>query len=56
MDTFKTIEKAVVFSDAQYGNMPEQKITFVPLYFISAAVKNVREYRLSELSLLVIQN
>jgi hypothetical protein len=40
LDTFKNIENAFVFSDTRYGNLPEQKITFMPLYFVSAAVKN----------------
>jgi hypothetical protein len=42
LDTFKNIENAFVFSDARYGHLPEQKITFVPLYFASAAVKNTK--------------
>lgn len=43
LETFKNIETAFVFSDARYGDLPEQKITFLPLYFASAAVKNVTD-------------
>jgi uncharacterized protein len=40
LETFQNIESAYVFSDARYGHVPEQKITFLPLYFASATVKN----------------
>jgi len=48
LETFKNIETAVVFSDAQYGNLPEQKITFVPLYFASSALRNSGPYNMAK--------
>ncbi|MBI4647241.1 MAG: ATP-binding protein [Bacteroidia bacterium] len=34
-DTYKNIEKAFVFSEAPYGEIPEQKLMFFPLYYVS---------------------
>lgn len=36
--TYGNIENSFVFSDANFGQIPEQKVTFLPLYFVSSAI------------------
>jgi predicted AAA+ superfamily ATPase len=38
LETYKNVDEAYVFSDSNYGKIPEQKISFIPLYFAAAAV------------------
>jgi predicted AAA+ superfamily ATPase len=38
LDTYKNIEEAYVFSDAGFGKIEEQKIAFIPLYYVAGAV------------------
>lgn len=38
LETYKNVENAYVFSDAIYGQVPSQKLTFLPLYFAASAV------------------
>ena len=38
LKTYSNVENAFVFSDRNYGQIPEQKITFLPLYFVASAV------------------
>jgi predicted AAA+ superfamily ATPase len=38
-NTYPNVRKAFVFSSALYGEIPEQKITFIPLYHVASAVK-----------------
>lgn len=40
MKTFSNVENSFVFSNAIYGEMPEQKLTFLPLYYTASAVTN----------------
>lgn len=35
--TYGNVENSFVFSDANFGQIPEQKITFLPLYFAASA-------------------
>lgn len=37
MNSYPNIKNSYVFSDAQYGAIPEQKLTFIPLYFVASA-------------------
>jgi hypothetical protein len=37
--TYGNIENAFVFSDANFGQIPEQRITFLPLYFAASTFK-----------------
>lgn len=37
LNTYPNIKNAYVFSDAQFGAIPEQKLSFVPLYFVASA-------------------
>lgn len=39
LNTFGNVESAFVFSGAKSGGIPEQKITFLPLYFAASSVK-----------------
>jgi len=39
LKTYSNVENSFVFSDANYGQIPEQKITFLPLYFAASAFK-----------------
>jgi hypothetical protein len=39
LKTYDNIENSFVFSDANYGQIPEQKITFLPLYFAASAFR-----------------
>ena len=39
LNTYPECGKALVFSDQQYSDLPEQKITFMPLYSAYAATK-----------------
>ena len=38
LNSYPNIQKAFVFSDAQLGELPEQKLTFMPLYFASSVL------------------
>lgn len=38
LKTFPNCKKAIVFSDARFGQIPEQKLTFLPLYFAGASI------------------
>jgi uncharacterized protein len=38
-NTYQNIQKAFVFSDSQFGEVPEQKINFIPLYYTASASK-----------------
>jgi uncharacterized protein len=38
LKTYSNVENSFVFSDRNYGQIPEQKITFLPLYFAASAV------------------
>jgi len=40
LKTYSNIEKSFVFSDANFGHLPDHKITFLPLYFAASAVSN----------------
>jgi predicted AAA+ superfamily ATPase len=35
---YGNLENSFVFSDANFGQIPEQKITFLPLYFVTSAI------------------
>lgn len=37
MNTYPNIEKSLVFSDASFGSMEDQKITFLPLYYAGSS-------------------
>ena len=37
LDTYKNVEKAYIFSDAPYGELIQQKLAFLPLYYAYAA-------------------
>jgi len=39
-NSYPNIQKAFVFSDSPFGGIPEQKITFIPLYYVSSASKS----------------
>jgi len=39
LKTFPNCKKAIVFSDAKFGQIPEQKLNFLPLYFVSSGSK-----------------
>jgi predicted AAA+ superfamily ATPase len=39
LNTYPNVKKATVFSGARFGELPEQKILFVPLYFVASSVK-----------------
>lgn len=39
LNTYPNIQKAYVFSDARFGELPEQKILFIPLYFVASSVR-----------------
>lgn len=39
LNSFPNIKKAYVFSNARFGYLPEQKIYFMPLYFVNSACK-----------------
>jgi uncharacterized protein len=38
LNTYPDVEEAYVFSDAPFGKIPGQKITFLPLYFVASSV------------------
>lgn len=38
LNTYPNVKKAYVFSGARFGELPEQKISFVPLYFVASSV------------------
>jgi predicted AAA+ superfamily ATPase len=38
LETYKNVENAYVFSNAAFGQISEQKITFLPLYYTASAV------------------
>lgn len=40
LDTYQNIDEAFVFSDAAYRKSDVQKISFIPLYFANAVLKN----------------
>ena len=40
LETYPNCQKAIVFSDARFGEIPAQKLTFLPLYFAAAVVRN----------------
>lgn len=40
LDTYKNVEESYVFSDAGLGKIPEQKVSFIPLYYVEAAVSS----------------
>ena len=33
LDTYPNIQEACIFSDANYGEIPDQKLKFLPLYY-----------------------
>jgi len=37
LETYPNVAEAYVFSDSNYGKIPEQKISFIPLYFAASA-------------------
>ncbi len=39
LNTYSNVKKGYVFSDAPYGEIPEQKLIFMPLYFVFASCK-----------------
>jgi len=39
LKTYGNVEGAFVFSDANFGQIPEQRITFLPLYFVASAFR-----------------
>jgi predicted AAA+ superfamily ATPase len=39
LETYQHVKEAFVFSDAVYGQLPEKKITFIPMYFAESAIK-----------------
>lgn len=39
LETYQNVKEAFVFSDAVYGQLPEKKITFIPMYFAESAIK-----------------
>lgn len=39
LDTYNNCENAYVFSDAKFNKLPEQKLTFMPLYFAYSSAK-----------------
>jgi len=41
LQTYSNIDKAYIFSDAQFGELPEHKLVFLPLYFAGNIVKNM---------------
>ncbi len=38
-NTYKNVKKGFVFSDAIYGEIPQQKLIFMPLYYAYSAIK-----------------
>lgn len=36
LDRYPVIPQAIIFSDARFGDIPEQKLRFLPLYYISS--------------------
>ncbi len=38
LETYKNVENAFAFSNAVFGQISEQKITFLPLYYATSAV------------------
>jgi predicted AAA+ superfamily ATPase len=40
LDTYKNVEQGYVFSDAEFGKIEEQKISFIPLYYVAGAVSD----------------
>ncbi len=40
LNTYPNVKKAYVFSSARFGELPEQKISFFPLYFVASSVKS----------------
>jgi predicted AAA+ superfamily ATPase len=38
LDTFNNVEQSFVFSDARFGRIADDKISFLPLYFAASAV------------------
>jgi len=36
LNTYPNVKKAYVFSVARFGELPEQKISFIPLYFVAS--------------------
>jgi hypothetical protein len=43
LSSYPECGKALVFSDQQYSDLPEQKITFLPLYSAFAATKSAEK-------------
>lgn len=40
LETYKNVSEAYVFSDANYGKISTQKISFIPLYYAASAVSS----------------
>jgi uncharacterized protein len=40
LNTYKNVNKGFVFSESTYGNIAEQKLVFLPLYFVFTAAFN----------------
>jgi len=40
LESYQNIHEAYVFSEAGYGQLPEQKITFIPMYFAGSVCRN----------------
>ena len=43
LETYSNVDEAYVFSDSNYGTIPEQKISFIPLYYVATAVADREE-------------
>jgi len=39
LSTYKNVNQAIIFSDSNFGEIPDQKLLFLPLYYVYGSVK-----------------